>query len=79
MTRPINGHKKFVGCPPEVSPISSPPGALPGRQPPEFSAPLRHYLRLHKHLRLRHYMRLHEEAQTIRQGAATRPPADGGG
>jgi hypothetical protein len=65
----------FSGCHPEVTPKSSPPGALPRWQlfdlPPAvgYHLFLHHCVRLRRFMRLQHYLRLEKEAREFTSGA----------
>jgi hypothetical protein len=69
---------KFSGCHPEVTPKSSPPGALPRWQlfdlPPAvgYHLFLHHCVRLRRFMRLQHYLRLEKEAREFTAGAQGR-------
>jgi hypothetical protein len=69
---------KFSGCHPEVTPKSSPPGALPRWQlfdlPPAvgYHLFLHHCVRLRRFMRLQHYLRLEQEAREFTASAQGR-------
>jgi hypothetical protein len=67
---PFKRDQLFLGCHPEVNPIFSSPGTLPGWQPPEeLTATERQELIFHYYMRLHYLLRLHREAQEQKQGA----------
>lgn len=76
--------REFSGCHPELTPKSSPPGALSGWQlfehPPAVSYHLllHHYVRLRRFMRLQHYLRLEKEARSYSERAPGRGPAPEG-
>jgi hypothetical protein len=76
--------REFSGCHPELTPKSSPPGALSGWQLFDLSPAisyhllLHHYVRLRRFMRLQHYLRLEKEARRYTERAQGRDTSSDG-